>query len=163
TGITVTPALAADHVDGAPLSAGVANTRGLIPDGPQGGHVMVANIDQKGIQYRARHLGNEHYHHNIARGGGRPRFTTIDASRSSTTTPAAPTRCRSSATGAFPGTASSAPSTRAPIHRSAATRTRTRPGTRASRRSTSTRFTTPTTTRPSTSTTTPRVPRTGRA
>jgi hypothetical protein len=79
TGITVTPALAADHVVGAPLSAGVANTGGLIPAGPQGGYVMVANMDQNGIEYPARHFGTEHYLNNIVGGGVGPWYTNINA------------------------------------------------------------------------------------
>ncbi|MEN3307280.1 MAG: hypothetical protein V7603_3482 [Micromonosporaceae bacterium] len=79
TGITVTPALAADHVAGAPLSAGVANVGGLIPDGPQGQYVMVANMDQNGIEYPARHFGTDHYLNNIVGGGVGPWYTNINA------------------------------------------------------------------------------------
>ncbi|OLE26449.1 MAG: hypothetical protein AUG44_12945 [Actinobacteria bacterium 13_1_20CM_3_71_11] len=79
TGITVTPALAADHVLGAPISAGVANTGGLIPGGPQGNYVMVANMDQNGIEYPARHFGTEHYLNNIVGGGVAPWYTNINA------------------------------------------------------------------------------------
>ncbi len=32
---------------------------GLIPDGPQGQYVMVANMDQNGIEYPAYHWGTE--------------------------------------------------------------------------------------------------------
>ncbi len=162
---------------------------------------MVANMDQNGIEYPARHFGTEHYLNNIVGGGVGPWYTNINAiplyttpnnlydataiqriqhnlanaqafrdataaavsqafqvpgpevqlhacrwrtrcastrsarrrstrtrsrfrrtcqatsrstRRSSTTTPAVPTRCRSSGTGASPATASSAPTTRAP-------------------------------------------------
>ncbi|TMM37869.1 MAG: M28 family peptidase [Actinobacteria bacterium] len=79
TGITFAPALAADHVLGAPLSAGAANVGGLIPDGPQGGYVMVANMDQNGIEYPARHFGTEHFLNNIVGGGVGPWYTNINA------------------------------------------------------------------------------------
>src|SRR5262249_59028169 len=42
--------------------AGTQVTRtalGLIPDGPQGQYVMVANMDQNGIEYPAYHWGTE--------------------------------------------------------------------------------------------------------
>jgi hypothetical protein len=79
TGITVTPPLASAHVIGAPLSAGVANVGGLIPDGPQGQYVMVANMDQNGIEYPARHFGTEHYLNDIVGGGVGPWYTNINA------------------------------------------------------------------------------------
>jgi hypothetical protein len=79
TGITFTPALTVDHVAGAPLSAGVANTGGLIPDGPQGQYTMVANMDQNGIEYPARHFGTEHFLNNIVGGGVGPWYTNINA------------------------------------------------------------------------------------
>jgi PKD domain-containing protein/peptidase M28-like protein len=79
TGLTFTPALAADHVAGAPLSAGVNNVGGLIPDGPQGQYVMVANMDQNGIEYPARHFGTDHYLNNIVGGGVGPWYTNINA------------------------------------------------------------------------------------
>jgi hypothetical protein len=79
TGISVTPALAAGHAAGAPLSAGVANTGGLIPDGPQGQYVMVANMDQNGIEYPAYHFGTDHYLNNIVGGGVGPWYTNINA------------------------------------------------------------------------------------
>jgi len=79
TGVAFTPALAAGHVLGAPLSAGVANVGGLIPDGPQGQYVMVANMDQNGIEYPARHFGTEHYLNNIVGGGVGPWYTNINA------------------------------------------------------------------------------------
>jgi PKD domain/Peptidase family M28 len=78
-GITVTPALAAAHVAGSLTSAGVANTGGLIPDGPQGQYVMVANMDQNGIEYPARHFGTEHYLNDIVGGGVGPWYTNINA------------------------------------------------------------------------------------
>ncbi|HKT06243.1 MAG TPA: PKD domain-containing protein [Rugosimonospora sp.] len=79
TGLTVTPALAADHVVGTPLSAGVGDVGGLIPDGPQGQYVMVANMDQNGIEYPARHFGTEHYLNDIVGGGVGPWYTNINA------------------------------------------------------------------------------------
>src|SRR5439155_7026434 len=79
TGITFTPALASGHVVGAPLSAGVADTGGLIPAGPQGQYAMVANMDQNGIEYPARHFGTEHFLNNIVRGGVGPWYTNINA------------------------------------------------------------------------------------
>jgi PKD domain/Peptidase family M28 len=79
TGITVTPPLASAHVIGAPLSAGIANLGGLIPDGPQGQYVMVANMDQNGIEYPARHFGTEHYLNDIVGGGVGPWYTNINA------------------------------------------------------------------------------------
>jgi hypothetical protein len=79
TGLTFTPALTADHVIGAPLSAGVANTGGLIPDGPQGQYVMVANMDQNGIEYPARHFGTDHYLNDLVGGGVGPWYTNINA------------------------------------------------------------------------------------
>ncbi len=77
--ITFTPALTASHVPGATVSAGVANVGGLIPDGPQGQYVMVANMDQNGIEYPARHFGTEHYLNNIVGGGVGPWYTNINA------------------------------------------------------------------------------------
>jgi hypothetical protein len=79
TGVSFTPALAADHVMGAPLSAGVANVGGLIPDGPQGQYVMVANMDQNGLEYPARHFGTDHYLNNLVGGGVDPWYTNINA------------------------------------------------------------------------------------
>jgi hypothetical protein len=78
-GITVTPALAAAHVAGSLVSAGVANIGGLIPDGPQGQYVMVANMDQNGIEYPARHFGTDHYLNDIVGGGVGPWYTNINA------------------------------------------------------------------------------------
>jgi hypothetical protein len=79
TGITVTPALESAHVAGSPASAGVADTGGLIPDGPQGQYVMVANMDQNGIEYPARHFGTDHYLNDIVGGGVGPWYTNINA------------------------------------------------------------------------------------
>ena len=77
--ITFTPALTASHVQGATVSAGVADVGGLIPDGPQGQYVMVANMDQNGMEYPARHFGTEHYLNNIVGGGVGPWYTNINA------------------------------------------------------------------------------------
>jgi hypothetical protein len=77
--ITFTPALTAAHVQGATVSAGVADVGGLIPDGPQGQYVMVANMDQNGMEYPARHFGTEHYLNNIVGGGVGPWYTNINA------------------------------------------------------------------------------------
>ena len=79
TGITFTPALTADHTAGTPASAGVADTGGLIPDGPQGQYVMVANMDQNGIEYPARHFGTDHYLNDLVGGGVGPWYTNINA------------------------------------------------------------------------------------
>lgn len=77
--ITFTPALTAAHVQGATVSAGVADVGGLIPDGPQGQYVMVANMDQNGMEYPAYHFGTEHYLNNIVGGGVGPWYTNINA------------------------------------------------------------------------------------
>ena len=79
SGVTVTPALSFDHVAGSPVSAGIDNVGGLIPDGPQGQYVMVANMDQNGIEYPARHFGTEHYLNDIVGGGVGPWYTNINA------------------------------------------------------------------------------------
>jgi hypothetical protein len=79
TGVNVTPALDSAHVVGAPVSAGIDNVGGLIPDGPQGQYVMVANMDQNGIEYPARHFGTEHYLNNLVGGGVGPWYTNINA------------------------------------------------------------------------------------
>jgi hypothetical protein len=78
-GINITPALDSPHVIGSPVSAGIDNVGGLIPDGPQGQYVMVANMDQNGIEYPARHFGTEHYLNNIVGGGVGPWYTNINA------------------------------------------------------------------------------------
>ncbi|HZC74052.1 MAG TPA: PKD domain-containing protein [Jatrophihabitans sp.] len=77
--ITFTPALTAPHAQNTTVSAGVADVGGLIPDGPQGQYVMVANMDQNGIEYPARHFGTEHYLNNIVGGGVGPWYTNINA------------------------------------------------------------------------------------
>jgi PKD domain/Peptidase family M28 len=77
--ITFTPALTASHVQGATVSAGVADVGGLIPDGPQGQYVMVANMDQNGIEYPAYHFGTQHYLNNIVGGGVGAWYTNINA------------------------------------------------------------------------------------
>lgn len=62
--------------------AGTQVTRtalGLIPDGPQGQYVMVANMDQNGLEYPAYHWGTEHYLNNIVGGGVGPWYTNINA------------------------------------------------------------------------------------
>ncbi len=79
TGITFAPALTAGHGTGVPLSAGVANAGGLIPDGPQGQYVMVANMDQNGIEYPAYHFGTDHFLNDIVNGGVGPWYTNINA------------------------------------------------------------------------------------
>jgi PKD domain/Peptidase family M28 len=79
TGITLSPALRSAHAAGSPASAGVADTGGLIPDGPQGQYVMVANMDQNGIEYPARHFGTDHYLNDIVGGGVGPWYTNINA------------------------------------------------------------------------------------
>jgi PKD domain-containing protein/peptidase M28-like protein len=79
TGVTVTQPLASNHVVGSPVSAGIDNVGGLIPDGPQGQYVMVANMDQNGIEYPARHFGTDHYLNNIVGGGVGPWYTNINA------------------------------------------------------------------------------------
>jgi PKD domain/Peptidase family M28 len=77
--ITFTPALTASHVQGATVSAGVADVGGLIPDGPQGQYLMVANMDQNGIEYPAYHFGTQHYLNNIVGGGVGAWYTNINA------------------------------------------------------------------------------------
>ena len=72
TGVNLSAPLASAHVIGSPVSAGIDNVGGLIPDGPQGQYLMVANMDQNGIEYPARHFGTEHYLNNIVGGGVGP-------------------------------------------------------------------------------------------
>jgi hypothetical protein len=79
TGINLSAPLASAHVIGSPVSAGIDNVGGLIPDGPQGQYVMVANMDQNGIEYPARHFGTDHYLNNIVGGGVGPWYTNINA------------------------------------------------------------------------------------
>lgn len=78
-GIMVTPALSSSHVLNSPVSAGVADVGGLIPDGPQGQYVMVANMDQNGIEYPAYHFGTQHYLNDIVGGTVGPWYTNINA------------------------------------------------------------------------------------
>jgi hypothetical protein len=99
TGVTLANALTIAHASAAPVqdlgsgltlaapltaSSPVGTTvtyaaEGLIPDGPQGQYVMVANMDQNGIEYPAYHWGTEHYLNNIVGGGVGPWFTNINA------------------------------------------------------------------------------------
>jgi PKD domain-containing protein/peptidase M28-like protein len=51
----------------------------LIPDGPQGQYVLVANMDQNGMEYPAFHLGTSHYTSDPTGGSG-PWRTNINAS-----------------------------------------------------------------------------------
>jgi hypothetical protein len=51
----------------------------LIPDGPQGQYVLVANMDQNGMEYPAYHLGTSHFT-NDPTGGSGPWRTNINAS-----------------------------------------------------------------------------------
>ena len=74
--VTLTSGLASGY----PAGTQVTRTAlGLIPDGPQGQYVMVANMDQNGIEYPAYHWGTEHYLNNITGGGVGPWFTNINA------------------------------------------------------------------------------------
>jgi hypothetical protein len=99
TGVTLTDPLAKAHATGAaaqdlgtgvdlstPLANGYAlgttvtrTALGLIPDGPQGQYVMVANMDQNGLEYPAYHWGTQHYLNNIVGGGVGPWYTNINA------------------------------------------------------------------------------------
>lgn len=74
--VTLASGLAASY----PAGTQVTRTAlGLIPDGPQGQYVMVANMDQNGIEYPAYHWGTEHYLNNIVGGGVGPWYTNINA------------------------------------------------------------------------------------
>jgi PKD domain len=74
--VTLTSGLAAAY----PAGTQVTRTAlGLIPDGPQGQYVMVANMDQNGIEYPAYHWGTQHYLNNLAGGGVGPWYTNINA------------------------------------------------------------------------------------
>src|SRR5205085_6694088 len=53
--------------------------RHLIPKGPQGQYVMVANMDQNGLEYPAYHFGTEHFTSNPTGKTG-PWYTNINAS-----------------------------------------------------------------------------------
>src|SRR4051812_33652927 len=99
TGVTLTDPLALAHATAAtvqalgtgltlssPLANGYAvgttvtrTAQGLIPDGPQGQYVMVANMDQNGLEYPAYHWGTQHYLNNIVGGGVGPWYTNINA------------------------------------------------------------------------------------
>jgi hypothetical protein len=52
----------------------------LIPKGPQGRYVLVANMDQNGMEYPAYHWGTDHYLNNLRGGGVGPWYTNINAS-----------------------------------------------------------------------------------
>lgn len=52
----------------------------LIPRGPQGQYVLVANMDQNGMEYPAFHFGTDHYLNDLVNGGVGPWFTNINAS-----------------------------------------------------------------------------------
>ncbi|HEY9472333.1 MAG TPA: PKD domain-containing protein [Mycobacteriales bacterium] len=52
----------------------------LIPEGPQGQYVLVANMDQNGLEYPALHWGTDHYLNDLRDGGVGPWFTNINAS-----------------------------------------------------------------------------------
>lgn len=52
----------------------------LIPKGPQGQYVLVANMDQNGMEYPAYHWGTDHYLNNLTGGGVGPWYTNINAS-----------------------------------------------------------------------------------
>jgi hypothetical protein len=79
SGITITPALSSSHVLNSPVSAGVADTGGLIPDGPQGQYAMVANMDQNGMEYPAYHFGTQNYLNDIVGGTVGPWYTNINS------------------------------------------------------------------------------------
>jgi hypothetical protein len=99
TGVTLAKPLTLAHASGAaardlgvglvlssPLAngyaAGTTVTRtalGLIPDGPQGQYVMVANMDQNGMEYPAYHWGTQHYLNDIVGGTVGPWYTNINA------------------------------------------------------------------------------------
>jgi PKD domain/Peptidase family M28 len=67
---------------GAAFTTGTTVTRtalGLIPDGPQGQYVMVANMDQNGLEYPAYHWGTQHYLNDITGGTVGPWYTNINA------------------------------------------------------------------------------------
>ncbi|HEX9236382.1 MAG TPA: M28 family peptidase [Actinomycetota bacterium] len=51
----------------------------LIPRGPQGQYVLVANMDQNGMEYPAYHLGTTHYTSDLVNGVG-PWYTNINSS-----------------------------------------------------------------------------------
>jgi hypothetical protein len=67
----------------------------LLPSGPQGQYVLLANMDSLGLDYPAYHLGTQFYWNNIAGGGVPPWFTFIKA------TPSAPNAAFPDASGAI--------------------------------------------------------------
>ena len=76
TGLTLTTGLDMAY----PLGTQVTRTAlGLLPDGPQGEYVMVANMDQNGLEYPAFHWGTQHYLNDIVGGGVGPWYTNINA------------------------------------------------------------------------------------
>ena len=78
-GVNLSAPLSSAHDAGSPVSAGIDDIGGLIPDGPQGQYVMVANMDQNGLEYPARHFGTDHYLNDIVGGGVGPWYTNINA------------------------------------------------------------------------------------
>jgi len=76
SGLTLADPLTASYPVGTTVTYAA---EGLIPDGPQGQYVMVANMDQNGIEYPAYHWGTQHYLNNIVDGNVGPWFTNINA------------------------------------------------------------------------------------
>ena len=62
------------------LNGSVFYAGNLIPAGPQGQYVLVANMDQNGLEYPALHFGTDHYLNDLVNGGVGPWFTNINAS-----------------------------------------------------------------------------------
>jgi hypothetical protein len=62
------------------LNGSVFYAENLIPQGPQGQYVLVANMDQNGLEYPALHWGTDHYFNDLRNGGVGPWFTNINAS-----------------------------------------------------------------------------------
>jgi hypothetical protein len=62
------------------LNGSVFYADNLIPQGPQGQYVLVANMDQNGLEYPALHWGTDHYFNDLRNGGVGPWFTNINAS-----------------------------------------------------------------------------------
>lgn len=62
------------------LNGSVFYADNLIPQGPQGQYVLVANMDQNGLEYPALHWGTDHYFNDLRGGGVGPWFTNINAS-----------------------------------------------------------------------------------
>ena len=71
----------------------------LIPNGPQGKVVAIANMDSLGLNYPAYHLGTEFFWNNITAGGVPPWFTFVKA------TPTAANHAYPDTTGAIAGNA----------------------------------------------------------